>query len=74
MLGKGHRVVAHSTVGMSIVKQSRKRLGTGITRINGTSNMKQEKLVTDTPFLDGKMLDINMASTGRVSLTIAMAA
>ena len=64
LLGKGHRVVAQSTTDMAIVKQSSKWFGTGITRINRTSNMKQKKFVTGTPFLDGKMLDINMASTG----------
>ena len=57
-------MVAHSTTDMAIVKQRGKRFGTGITRINGTSNMEQKKFITGMPFLDGKMLDINMARTG----------
>ena len=54
-------IVTHQTSNMSMVQSRPEGLSEGISRINDPGDVGKDDLTTCFPFLDGEMLDVNVA-------------
>jgi hypothetical protein len=60
----------HDTSRMAVMQQRAKGIGQSIIRVNGTPYMMQDHFNFGNPFLQGNMLDVNVAAAIRRALDI----
>ncbi len=58
-------VVTHQAANMAVMERGTEGLGLRVCGVNDARNMGEDNLVGSFPFLEGKMLDVNMTSTRR---------
>ena len=61
MRGPGRAVVTHEAVGVTMMERSTQRFGEGIGRVDDAGDMFQDNFALGFPFLNGKVLDVDVA-------------
>ena len=55
---------------MAVMERGTEGLGQRVCGVNDARNMREDNLVGSFPFLEGKMLDVNMTSTRRWAIRV----
>ena len=63
-------IVTHQTSDMSMVQSRSEGLGEGISRVHNPGNVRDVNLATGFPFLDSKMLDVDVTGPGSRSISV----